>query len=170
MAILKVARLGHPVLRQKAREAAVAVREERVAVDDVGAGAIALADEGRESVRQVELVGVQPRDPPAAGPGNGPVQRVRLALVRLRDPVDEVVELLEQLDGTVGRAAVLDHMLDGDAGLLGNALDRIAEVVRVPVGGRHHGQVEGLGRRRLSLHCQLSVAAGRMGEARQPGG
>ena len=40
---------------------------------------------------QVELVGVQPCDPAAAGPGDAAVERVGLALVRLRYPVHQVV-------------------------------------------------------------------------------
>ena len=68
-------------------------------------------------------------------------------------------------------------MLGGDALLLGDAHDRVAQIVGVAVRRRDHGQVELLGLQRVSLHGQRGsavVGAGAVAAAggawRHPGG
>ena len=117
------------MLRHEPRQPPVAVREDRVAVDDVGTVAIPCRDE-RGRGRPADRTRRRSATPPSA--------RGRAAAARFSasdwpssgsdTQSHSVAQRLEQLDRAVGRPAVLDDVLDGDALLAADALDRVAQV------------------------------------------
>src|SRR5438132_1971258 len=81
-------------------------------------------EQGREAVREEELIGIQPGNPVARRSRQGQVQRVRLSPVRLAGPI--CARGREQLHRPVLTPAVIDDVFDVYSGLILYAAKTIA--------------------------------------------
>src|SRR5579862_1364634 len=91
-------------------------------------------DPGRDCFGLVGVVGVQPAEDVATSHREALVERVRLATIRLRDPV-QVFVLGKDLERSVRRSAVNDDVLDRRIRLRHDALDRFSKVPGLIEGG-----------------------------------
>src|SRR5205085_8480545 len=94
-----------------------------------------LGDEARHHSRQEGVVGAEPAQDLALGTPEAGVERVDLAAVGLTAPPREPVAVgADDIDASVGGAAVEDDVLDRLVVLREHGLDRLFEELRLVVG------------------------------------
>jgi hypothetical protein len=151
-------RIEHPAVSRRRRELGVPdLGHVALLVHEAGSSREPSGPRAREGLdgrvkcaRKVVVVGVDVGDDLPGRPSESLVQRVRLPIVGLAGPPRESVGVaLDDLDGTVGRAAVHDHVLEVRVALVEHRTQRSLEEGRLIERRRDDRQLRphGFGRR-----------------------
>jgi len=107
------------------------VDEIRVAINNIDSGMrLEVFHHLAKCARDIRVIGVEPAENVAAEAGEAFVERIGLAVIFLRDPLDAVAKGAENIDAAIGRAAVHHDVIHARPILRQHTFDRVTQKLR----------------------------------------
>jgi hypothetical protein len=129
------------MLRKEASEPSVLVDEYVVSVHDVGSDAVTVSHKFHQSPREIELIGIEPTDPPPRGPSKGPVECIGLSAIGFGLPL-KLGMPPEHLDRLVAGPTVLNDVFNRELLLAVHAHDAVLDEATIVEGRSQHAHID----------------------------